>query len=89
MTRYNKESLQIGGAGEELLCAAFIQGVRSDDLVRRIHGPDGLPKTLEGIMNAAKVFVEAERKIVANNLYEQRIQGRDLTRANDQNQSKQ
>jgi hypothetical protein len=44
ITRYNRESLQIGGVGEELTIVGFIQGVRSDDLIRFLNGRDGMPK---------------------------------------------
>jgi len=59
IVRYNKESLQIKGAGEDLRVSGFIHGVRNDDLVRMIHR-DGAPETIEEVMEIAKAWVRAE-----------------------------
>ncbi|KAK1431975.1 hypothetical protein QVD17_08812 [Tagetes erecta] len=59
ITRYNQESLQIKGAGEDLRVSGFIHGVRNDDLVRMMHR-DGAPETIEQVMEAAKSWVRRE-----------------------------
>jgi hypothetical protein len=59
ITRYNKEILQIKGVGEDLLISSFIQGVQSDGLLREIRR-DGVPDTVEAIMDIAKAWVRAE-----------------------------
>jgi len=58
IVRYNKENLQIKGAGEHLRVSGF-NGVRNNDLVRMIHR-DGAPETIEEIMEIAKARVRAE-----------------------------
>lgn len=63
ISRYNKESLQIAGAGEDLLIAGFLQGVRNDDLIRRLHGKEGLPKMMKEIMDVARIYVRAEKAV--------------------------
>jgi hypothetical protein len=37
------ESLQVGGASEDLMITGFILGVLDDELIRRLHGPEGMP----------------------------------------------
>jgi hypothetical protein len=59
ITMYNKESLQIKGAGEDFKISGFIQGVRNDGLLRDIHR-DGVTNTVEAIMDIAKSWVRAE-----------------------------
>ncbi|KAI3694623.1 hypothetical protein L1987_77591 [Smallanthus sonchifolius] len=79
ITRYNKESLQIAGAGEDLMIAGFIQGIRHDELIRRLHGRDGLPKTMEKLMTAARAFVRAERSVRSTHEYDKKDQRSDRT----------
>ncbi|KAI3756292.1 hypothetical protein L1987_56112 [Smallanthus sonchifolius] len=79
ITRYNKESLQIAGAGEDLMIAGFIQGIRHDELIRRLHGRDGLPKTMEELMTAARAFVRAERSVRSTHEYDKKDQRSDRT----------
>ncbi|KAK1431626.1 hypothetical protein QVD17_08115 [Tagetes erecta] len=66
ITRYNLESLQIGGVTEDLMIAGFVNGVRDDHLIRRLHGPDGMPRTMEALMNIAKMHIKAEKSVQLN-----------------------
>ncbi|KAK1417533.1 hypothetical protein QVD17_26662 [Tagetes erecta] len=66
ITRYNLESLQIGGVTEDLMIAGFVNGVRDDHLIRRLHGPDGMPRTMETLMNIAKMHIKAEKSVQLN-----------------------
>ncbi|KAI3794867.1 hypothetical protein L1987_37507 [Smallanthus sonchifolius] len=43
----------IAGAGEDLMIAVFIQVIQHDELIRRLHGRDGLPKTMDELMIVA------------------------------------
>ena len=54
ITRYNKEVLEIGGVHEQLIRAQFKYAVRCDDMVKVLSGKEGLPKSWEKIMAAAK-----------------------------------
>jgi hypothetical protein len=75
ITRYNKESLHIKGAGEDLRISDFIQGVRDDGLVREIHR-DGVPDTVEAIMDIAKAWVRLENACNLMNEIDSRRNGR-------------
>ncbi|XP_076889111.1 uncharacterized protein LOC143539782 [Bidens hawaiensis] len=54
ITKFNKEGLNIGGVGEELMRAAFCQNVRCDDLIHTLTGRYGMPQSWDAIMTAAK-----------------------------------
>ncbi|XP_076944436.1 uncharacterized protein LOC143615086 [Bidens hawaiensis] len=45
ITRFNNESLIIGGISEDMLIGAFKQNVWSDDLIRCLTGRDEMPRT--------------------------------------------
>jgi hypothetical protein len=45
------------------MVTGFIQGVRDEELIRRLHGPDGMPQTVEALMAAVKMYVKAEKSV--------------------------
>lgn len=59
----------------------FIQGVRNDDLIQRLHGKDSLPTTIEELMVAARAFVSAEKLVKGN----QELEKKDHKRGKDDN----
>lgn len=63
ITRFNREALQIGPIGFELMKAAFTQGVRCDSLIRTLAGCTGMPNTWEEIMRGAKNYAKTEREL--------------------------
>jgi hypothetical protein len=40
------------------MIAGFMQGLDDDHLIRKLHGPDGIPHTMEALMHIAKVYVK-------------------------------
>ena len=66
ITRFNKEALLIGGVGEDLMRAGFRQGVRCDELIRCLFGRDGMPKTWDKLMSAAKVYAQTENSLTSS-----------------------
>jgi hypothetical protein len=64
--------LHIGGVGEELTITGFIQGVRSDDLIRCLTGRDGMPTTWAEIMAAEKIFARTKKTISHNRQLEKK-----------------
>jgi hypothetical protein len=61
ITRFNRESLQIGGVSEDLMIAGSMQWV--DHLIRKLHGPDSIPHTMEALMQIAKIYVKQEKTV--------------------------
>ncbi|XP_021974787.1 uncharacterized protein LOC110869890 [Helianthus annuus] len=66
ITRYNKEVLGIGGVHEQLIRAQFKYAVRCDDMVKVLSRTEGLPKSWEKIMAAAKVYAQTEKNLTTN-----------------------
>ncbi|XP_022041522.1 uncharacterized protein LOC110944115 [Helianthus annuus] len=66
ITEYNKEVLEIGGVHEQLIRAQFKYAVRCDDMVKVLSGTEGLPKSWEKIMAAAKVYAQTEKNLTTN-----------------------
>ncbi|XP_022031283.1 uncharacterized protein LOC110932239 [Helianthus annuus] len=64
--RFNKESLAIPGVTSDLACGAFLQGVNDDELLRTLHGRDGVPPTIDEILRIAKVYVIQEKAVAAS-----------------------
>ncbi|XP_022032871.1 uncharacterized protein LOC110933979 [Helianthus annuus] len=64
--RFNKESLAIPGVTNDLACGAFLQGVNDDELLRTLHGRDGVPPTIDEILRIAKVYVIQEKAVAAS-----------------------
>jgi hypothetical protein len=58
----NKESLLIGSVFEDLKIAGFMRAV-DDHLINKLHGPDGIPHTMEALMQIAKVYVKQEKSV--------------------------
>jgi hypothetical protein len=56
--RYNKESMLISGAGDQLRISGFCHGVRSSQLVEKLH--EDFPKTMEILMEKARAFVRGK-----------------------------
>ncbi|XP_076931562.1 uncharacterized protein LOC143596754 [Bidens hawaiensis] len=54
ITRFNDESLKIGGISKGMLLGAFRKNVKCDDLVRTLTSRDGMPKEWDDLMIAAK-----------------------------------
>ncbi|XP_076943463.1 uncharacterized protein LOC143613710 [Bidens hawaiensis] len=54
ITRFNDESLNIGGISKDMLHSAFRKNVKCDYLVRTLTGRDGMPKVWDDLMTAAK-----------------------------------
>lgn len=51
ITWSNKESLEYGGATEDLMIAGFV------------NGPARMPRTMEHLMDIAKVYIQAEKSV--------------------------
>ncbi|XP_022003210.1 uncharacterized protein LOC110900636 [Helianthus annuus] len=66
ITRYNKEVLEIGDVHEHLIHAQFKYAVRCDDMIMVLSGTEGLPKSWEKLMAAAKVYAQTERNLSSN-----------------------
>ncbi|KAJ0547312.1 putative retrotransposon gag domain-containing protein [Helianthus annuus] len=66
ITRYNKEVLEIGGVHEQIIRAQFKYAVRCDDMIKVLSGTEGLPKSWEKIMAAAKVYAQTEKNLTTN-----------------------
>ncbi|XP_021971565.1 uncharacterized protein LOC110866728 [Helianthus annuus] len=66
IVRFNKESLAIPGVTNVLACGAFLQGVNDDELLRTLHGRDGVPPTIDEILRIAKVYVIQEKAVAAS-----------------------
>ncbi|XP_022008111.1 uncharacterized protein LOC110907435 [Helianthus annuus] len=66
ITRYNKEVLEIGDVHEQLIRAQFNYAVRSDDMIKVLSGTEGLPKSWEKVMAAAKVYAQTEKNLTTN-----------------------
>ncbi|XP_076936517.1 uncharacterized protein LOC143603660 [Bidens hawaiensis] len=63
ISRFNNESLNIGGISEDMLRGAFCKNVRSNELISTLTGRDGMPKTWNDIMSAAKMFARMEKTL--------------------------
>ncbi|XP_076950172.1 uncharacterized protein LOC143623065 [Bidens hawaiensis] len=63
ITRFTKESLNIGGVSEDMLSGAFCKNVHSDALIRTLTGRDGMPKSWDEIMKASKLFARTEKTL--------------------------
>ncbi|XP_076909484.1 uncharacterized protein LOC143566733 [Bidens hawaiensis] len=72
ITRFNDESLNIGGISKDMLRGAFRKNVKCDDLIRTLTGRDGMPKEWDDLMTAAKLFANTE-KILGNNSSKQKF----------------
>ncbi|XP_021971240.1 uncharacterized protein LOC110866399 [Helianthus annuus] len=66
ITRYNKEVLEIGDVYEHLIRTQFKYAVRCDDMIKVLPGMEGLPKSLEKLMAAAKVYAQTEKNLSTN-----------------------
>ncbi|KAK1436630.1 hypothetical protein QVD17_02412 [Tagetes erecta] len=58
LIRFNKESMQIQGASDQLRISGFCHGVRSVQLVEKLH--EDLPQTMEVLMDRARAFVKGK-----------------------------
>ncbi|XP_076937693.1 uncharacterized protein LOC143605483 [Bidens hawaiensis] len=67
ITRFNDESLNIGGISKDMLRCAFRKNVKCDALIRTLTGRDGMPKEWDDIMTAAILFARAEKTLRYNN----------------------
>ncbi|XP_022014499.1 uncharacterized protein LOC110913996 [Helianthus annuus] len=63
ITRFNKECLEIGGVGEQLMRAHFKKAIRCDSLIRTITGKDGMPKEWDKVMEAAKIVAQTKESL--------------------------
>ncbi|XP_076925887.1 uncharacterized protein LOC143588862 [Bidens hawaiensis] len=63
ITRFNNESLNIGGVSEDMLRGAFHKNVHSDALIRTLTGRDGMPESWDEIMQAAKLFARTKKTL--------------------------
>ncbi|XP_076931022.1 uncharacterized protein LOC143596028 [Bidens hawaiensis] len=66
ITRFNNESLNIGGVSEDMLRGAFRKNFHSDALIRTLTGRDGMPESWDEIMKAAKLFARTEKTLGTN-----------------------
>ena len=66
ITRFNAKKLSLGPISEDLVLAAFIQGVESPELIRTLSGKDGIPRTWDAIMTASRRFAETEKQVGRN-----------------------
>ncbi|XP_076885250.1 uncharacterized protein LOC143534706 [Bidens hawaiensis] len=67
ITRFNNESLNIGGVSEDMLRGTFRKNVKSDELFWTLTGRDGMPKSWDEIMIAAKLFARTQKTLATNN----------------------
>ncbi|XP_076934664.1 uncharacterized protein LOC143601039 [Bidens hawaiensis] len=67
ITRFNDESLNIGGISKDMLRGAFRKNVKCDALIRTLTGRDEMPKEWDDIMTAAKLFARIEKTLGYNN----------------------
>ncbi|XP_076917315.1 uncharacterized protein LOC143577348 [Bidens hawaiensis] len=67
ITRFNNESLNIGGVSEDMLRGALRKNVKSDELIMTLTGKDGMPTYWNDIMTAAKFFARTQRTLETNN----------------------
>ncbi|XP_076958334.1 uncharacterized protein LOC143634032 [Bidens hawaiensis] len=67
ITRFNDESLTIGGISEDMLRGAFRKNVRFDALIQTLTGRDGMPKEWDNIMTAEKLYARTEKTLGYNN----------------------
>ncbi|XP_076901927.1 uncharacterized protein LOC143556513 [Bidens hawaiensis] len=67
ITRFNDESLNIGGISKDMLRCAFRKNVKYDALIRMLTGRDGMPQEWDDIMIAAKLYAETEKTLGYNN----------------------
>ncbi|XP_076955093.1 uncharacterized protein LOC143629806 [Bidens hawaiensis] len=72
ITRFNDESLNIGGISKDMLRGAFRKNVKCDELIRTLTGRDGMPKEWDDLMTAAKLFANTE-KTLGNNSSRQKF----------------
>ncbi|XP_076951022.1 uncharacterized protein LOC143624188 [Bidens hawaiensis] len=63
ITRFNNESLNIGGIREDMLRGAFHKNVKSNELIRTLTGRNGKPTSWDDIMSAAKQFTRTEKTL--------------------------
>ncbi|XP_076922424.1 uncharacterized protein LOC143584212 [Bidens hawaiensis] len=63
VSRFNVESLNIGGISADMLRRAFRRNVQSNALIRCVTGKDGMPKAWDDIMSAAKLFARTEKTL--------------------------
>ncbi|XP_076923848.1 uncharacterized protein LOC143586121 [Bidens hawaiensis] len=63
ISRFNDESLNIGGISEDMLRGAFRKNVQSNALIRILTGKDGMPKTWDKIMSAIKLLARTEKTL--------------------------
>ncbi|XP_021984784.1 uncharacterized protein LOC110880596 [Helianthus annuus] len=67
ITRYNKEVLEIGDVHEQLIRAQSKYTVRCNDMIKVLSGTEGLPKSWEKVMAAAKVYAQTEKNLTTHN----------------------
>ncbi|XP_076934710.1 uncharacterized protein LOC143601099 [Bidens hawaiensis] len=67
ITRFNNESLNIGGVSEDMLRGTFHKNVKSDELIWTLTGRDGMPTSWDEIMSAAKLFARNQKTLATNN----------------------
>ncbi|KAK1433246.1 hypothetical protein QVD17_10155 [Tagetes erecta] len=58
LVRFNKESMQIQGASDQLRISGFCHGVRNTQLVEKLH--EDLPQSMEVLMDRARAFVKGK-----------------------------
>ncbi|XP_076908462.1 uncharacterized protein LOC143565358 [Bidens hawaiensis] len=63
ITRFNDESLNIGGISNDMLRGAFRKNVKCDALIRTLTGRDGMPQEWDDIMPAEKLFARTEKTL--------------------------
>ncbi|XP_076951464.1 uncharacterized protein LOC143624844 [Bidens hawaiensis] len=63
ITRFNDESLNIGGNNKDMLRRAFRKNGRSNALIRTLTGKDGKPQEWDDILSAAKLFARTEKTL--------------------------
>ncbi|KAK9049882.1 hypothetical protein SSX86_031149 [Deinandra increscens subsp. villosa] len=66
VSRFNKESMRIVGAGDQLRISGFCHGVRNSQLVEKLH--ENLPTSMESLMDRVRAFVRG--KNACSNMWE-------------------
>ncbi|XP_076941289.1 uncharacterized protein LOC143610793 [Bidens hawaiensis] len=67
ITRFNDESLNIGGISKDMLRGAFCKNVRCDALIRTLTGRDGMPQEWDDMMTATKLYARTEKTLGYSN----------------------
>ncbi|XP_022003908.1 uncharacterized protein LOC110901385 [Helianthus annuus] len=70
ITRYNKECLEFGDVGENMMHAHFMRAVKCDDLIKRVKGRNGGPKDWDTFIEAAKTIARTDKQLTSDDSHQ-------------------